>query len=154
MPDLEITFDEVRKQNIEQLKILNRAIFPINYQVIRFSHNRCHSDDLLVLLWHSIDSESHRLHPLPSLDMQDRIYQDILASGGVSQLGACHVFHASCSISCAEAPCKYSRICYCMVQHITMVSWLAPLHAALSHIQATQQRCTLSLLACWLHTEG
>ncbi|DBA94976.1 TPA: N-acetyltransferase 5 [Trebouxia sp. C0004] len=48
MPDLEITFDEVQEQNLEQLKILNRAIFPINYQ--------------------------------------DRIYQDILASGRVSQL--------------------------------------------------------------------
>ncbi len=52
MPDHEITFDEVREQNLEQLKILNRAIFPINYQVNRFSRHRCHPDDLLVLLWH------------------------------------------------------------------------------------------------------
>ncbi len=104
MPDLEITFDEVRKQNIEQLKILNRAIFPINYQVIRVSCHYCHSDDLLILLLHPINSVSRNLRHLPSLDMQDRIYQDILASGGVSQLGACHVSHASCSTSCAESP--------------------------------------------------
>ena len=31
--DLEITFVEVREKNVEQLKVLNRAIFPINYQV-------------------------------------------------------------------------------------------------------------------------
>ena len=106
MPDLEITFDEVRKQNIEQLKILNRAIFPIKYQVIRFSCHRCHSEYLLVLLWHPTNSESHSLGHLLSLDLQDRIYQDILASGGVSQLGAYHVFHASCSTTCAEARCN------------------------------------------------
>ncbi len=120
MPDLEITFDEVRKQNIEQLKILNRAIFPINYQVIQCSCHCCHSDDLVVLLWHLINSESHSLRHLPSLDMQDRIYQDILASGGVSQLGACHVFHAPCSISCAEAPCnqvQYNQLLHGAAYH-------------------------------------
>ena len=31
--ELEISFVEVRENNVEQLKVLNRAIFPINYQV-------------------------------------------------------------------------------------------------------------------------
>ena len=29
---LPITFDGIREKNLEQLKVLNRAIFPINYQ--------------------------------------------------------------------------------------------------------------------------
>ena len=32
-PELAITFDEVRVKNVEQLKTLNLAIFPIKYQV-------------------------------------------------------------------------------------------------------------------------
>lgn len=31
--ELEISFVEVRENNVEQLKVLNRAVFPINYQV-------------------------------------------------------------------------------------------------------------------------
>ena len=31
--DLEISFVEVQEKNVEQLKVLNRGIFPINYQV-------------------------------------------------------------------------------------------------------------------------
>lgn len=31
--ELELSFVEVREKNVEQLKVLNRAIFPINYQV-------------------------------------------------------------------------------------------------------------------------
>lgn len=30
--ELKISFAEVRDKNVEQLKVLNRAIFPINYQ--------------------------------------------------------------------------------------------------------------------------
>lgn len=45
---LPIIFDTVREKNIEQLRVLNRAIFPINYQ--------------------------------------ERVYQDILACGEVTQL--------------------------------------------------------------------
>ena len=45
---LEISFDQVSESNLEQLKTLNRVIFPINYQ--------------------------------------DRVYQDILACGEVTQL--------------------------------------------------------------------
>lgn len=33
--ELDISFVEVRDENVEQLKVLNRAIFPINYQVMR-----------------------------------------------------------------------------------------------------------------------
>lgn len=35
LTDLNISFVEVRDDNVEQLKVLNRAIFPINYQVTR-----------------------------------------------------------------------------------------------------------------------
>lgn len=32
-PGLSITFDSIRDKNVEQVKILNSVIFPVNYQV-------------------------------------------------------------------------------------------------------------------------
>ena len=46
--ELAIAFDTIRDKNLEQLRVLNRAIFPINYQ--------------------------------------EKVYQDILACGEVTQL--------------------------------------------------------------------
>ena len=92
--ELQITFDDLREQNVEQLKILNRAVFPIKYQVSivsmiikpmknslkRVTTRASYSD------WRFC-SEHCCLHSV-ILSGQDRIYQDILASGGVTQLGA------------------------------------------------------------------
>lgn len=61
--DLKITFDCVRDKNVEQLRVLNNVLFPINYQV--------HKRD--TPLTHSVQQESY--------------YRDCLASEEMSQLG-------------------------------------------------------------------
>ena len=73
--DLKITFDCVRDKNIEQLRVLNNVLFPINYQATKHTPFQTHT----------VQQESY--------------YRDCLASEEMSQLGTpkmCETCHARC----------------------------------------------------------
>ena len=98
--DLDISFVEVRDENVEQLKVLNRAIFPINYQVNQGSVCGSARPSSAVRHSHSACAPS-----------QDRVYKDILASGQVTQLGASAKAPQEVRDvmpSCPEDPCACS----------------------------------------------
>ena len=79
---LQITFNPVREQNIGQLKVLNQAIFPIKYQVqVEHASLAIEADTPVNIVCKGHSNTPRHFAP------QDRIYQHILASGDVSQLG-------------------------------------------------------------------
>lgn len=71
VPELRLTFDNVRDKNLEQLKTLSRAIFPIKYHVCS---SIVHGPDLLLTDCFCA--------------LQDAVYEEIIKAGELSRLGA------------------------------------------------------------------
>jgi hypothetical protein len=78
-----VTFEGVTKENLPLLKDLNIALFPIKYQVPHPAHPRV--TRLLLCMYTSL--KALHLHSLKCCrSVQDKIYQQILQCGDVSQL--------------------------------------------------------------------